>query len=330
MTLWEKYLEYHPEFLERLNSIEDNAKKKFMKKLTRENDKENFLSIVTEFQFYELFSNRGFEIQMEKEYMLDYGKSKYKPDFTIKKHEHKIIVEVLKLNMTNKDRKRSDFENRLWEEVENIQISCGVKMDFLDEYFDVSLYDEKEIASDFSSWLSQNCVLNAEVILYENFKFTITSITQKHQHVCIIGNSNSIDIDIRRLNSLNSEFVKKFQKYSSLIDNLNMPYIICLKIDFHAGINENELFWAMYGDLLFYQHLNKYESEMNGFYYTHINAVKHVSGVLLMLNNKTYYYNNFSLYNKLDDKIKTEFTKEQCVSSIFNKLVYLRAVSRTE
>jgi hypothetical protein len=327
MTLWEEYLSYHPEFETRLIAIEKIARDKFIRKLKKEKDKENFLSIITEFQFYEFLVSKEFNINLEKEYFLENSKSKYTPDFTISKYGQSIIVEVLKLNTTAKDKIRSDFENYLFNQLDSIRKGCWLQIDFIEEYFDVELYSKEKIVEEVSVWLENNFYLNSEILLYDNFKFTITKVDNKLEHVCVQGNANSIDIDIRRLNSPNSRFVDKINKYSELIINSTLPYIICLKIDFTAAIGENEMFWTMYGDLLFYQHLNKFESTMNGFYYTNENAKGSLSGILLMINNKITYYNNYSFQNKLDFKIKKEFLEYQFFGETFSKLVYLRRVN---
>lgn len=328
MTLWDQYFEYHPDILLRIESIDKLSKGKFIKKLKLEKDKENFLSTIAEFQFYEFLINEGFSVDFEKEYVLNSGETKLTPDFTILKDSQSIIVEVVKLNTTEKDRIRNDFENYLLEGVEKNAAKCCVKLTLENEYFDAQLYDKELIVSEVSKWLSSNLELEAELILHENFRFRILSIDEKYEHTYVVSNFNSIDIDTRRLNSDNSRFVNKIEKYTSLIDELRMPYLICIKIDFHAGINENELFWTMYGDLLFHEYVPKLESELNGLYYKNEVAKRNLSGVLLMINNQFKYYNNYFLQNRLRTSIKKDFLRYQFFGETYNRLVYLSKITK--
>jgi hypothetical protein len=109
---------------------------------------------------------------------------------------------------------------------------------------------------------------------------------------------------------------------------LDIPYLICLKIDFHAAINEKEMFWTMYGDLAFHEYIPKYVSELNGFYYQNEFAKKNLSGVVLMINNQIYFFNNYFLSNRLDHEIRDGFLKYQFFNETFNKLVYLKEVPK--
>jgi hypothetical protein len=124
-------------------------------------------------------------------------------------------------------------------------------------------------------------------------------------------------------------FVSKLEKYDKLIREYNLPYLIFIKIDFHAGINENEMFWTMYGDSLFYDYLSKYESDLNGLFYTNEKAKENVSGILLIVGNNNYYYKNFSFLNRLTGKMDGDLSKMQFFSNIQNKFVYLRKVRKT-
>lgn len=327
MTLWDKYLEYHPDLIGRLERIDIKSKNRFTKKLKREKDRNNFIATITELQCYEFFLESGFKVEFEKSYQ--FKGNKLTPDLTINKDDQEIIVEVVRLNPTAKDSKRNNFESSLLEKIEELKKKCIVKIDFIDEYFDPNQYDESTIVKDLEVWLESNFFLNSKIILHENFQFEIINTDEVYDHTCVYGNFNTIDIDPRRLKSDKSLFVSKLEKYDQLIHELNLPYLIFIKIDFHAGINENEMFWTMYGDSLFYDYLNKYESELNGLFYTNEKAKNNVSGVLLIVGDKKYYFKNFYLLNKLSSKVGEELSEMQFMSSIQNRFVYLKEVKKS-
>ena len=318
MNLWEKYLGYHPEIISRLDLIDEASRAKFLRRMKSEKDQSNFSSTLTELSFYEFFQKQGFEVEYDKTH------GKFTPDLTLKRDNNQIIAEVLKLNTTEKDTGRNHFESLLIEEIEKIEINCWIQIDFKEEYFDTSLYSYEEIANKLADWLVDNCVIGNKITFFDIFTFEIIGVYKKFTHVCVMGNVNSIDIDTRRLNADNSRFIQKIGKYDELISETSLPYLICIKIDFNAAIGEREMFWTMYGDLVFHHDYHIYHSELNGLYYTNT-LTKTLSGVVLMVSDKVFYFHNFREYklwkNAFDNLIAFQFSCET-----FNKLTYLRKV----
>lgn len=318
MSLWKKYLGYHPEILSRLDMIDGVSREKFLKRMKSEKDKSNFSSTLTELSFYEFFQKQGFNVEYDKKH------GKFTPDLTVSKDNNQIIAEVLRLNTTEKDTERNDFEIQLIEEIEKIKINCWIQIDVEEEYFDTSLYSHENIVKNLADWLIDNCVVGNKVTFFDIFTFEVKGIDKKFTHVCVLGNFNSIDIDTRRLNAGNSRFIKKIGKYDELINGTCLPYLICIKIDFHAAIGEREMFWTMYGDLVFHHNYHIYHSELNGLYYTNA-LTKTLSGIVLMVSDKVFYFHNFREYklwkNAFDCLIAFQFSCET-----FNKLTYLRKV----
>ncbi len=324
MELWNKYLEYHPEFLTRLDLLEKRSKDRFIKRLKNEKDRNNFLAVIAELNFYEIFKEKGFAVEYDKEYVLTKDFLKCNPDLTIIKNGKTIIAEVVYLNTTNKDSIRNEFENYLLEELQKIQIGCCIHIGFKEEYFDVEAYEKEDIIKQFADWIPNNCVLGNELVVLDNFVFTVSSVNESYEHILVMGNANSIDIDTRRLNSENSRFINKIGKYNHLINELNLPYIICVKIDFHAAINEKEMFWTLYGDLVFFEDLQIYHSELNGVYYLNEYA-SNLSGVLLLVNNKVHYFHNYR-QQRLGEYAITQLQDLQYHCETFNILKYLQRV----
>lgn len=320
MELWNKYLEYHPEIFSRLDSIDKTSRDKFLKKFKSEKDKSNFLSTLAELSFSEFFSKLKFEVEYDKSY------GKFTPDLTITKDNSQVIVEVVKLNPTEKDTLRNDFESYLFDEIQKIEIGCWLEINFEEQYFDVALYNKEIIVKEVLEWLTTNCEVGNQIRLYENFVFKIIKVDKKYKHVCVMGNANSIDIDIRRLESDNSRFIKKIGKYQKLIAEFSLPYILCIKIDFHAAISEIQMFWTLYGDLSSYFDLEIHHCELNGVYYTDKDS-ENLSGVFLMVGDKIFYFHNFK-ETRLKEDIKIEFLKYQYHCNTSSKLIYLQLVPK--
>jgi hypothetical protein len=323
MELWNMYLGYHPEILDRLDKLDKRTKDRFTRKMKNEKDENNFSSILTELSFFETFIEKGFSVELEKEYVNLQGK-KFTPDLTLSKNGQSIIAEVVRLNPTKQDDIRNKFESALIEKLEKIEFGCWLQVDFVQEYFATENYDVEEIVRQVSGWILKNDIVNAQLTVENNFTFKINRIDKKLSHVCVLGNANMIDIDTRRLNSLGSSFVKKISKYSEFLNDLEIPYLVCIKIDSLAGIDKDEMFWTMYGDLVFYQHLNFYESRLNGIYYSNKDAMKYVSGVVLMIGNRIHYYHNYGQH-KMTESIKKELMSHQYFGEVIKTLVYLRA-----
>lgn len=305
-----------------MNRLDKRSKEAFTKKLKNEKDESNFSAILTELGFFEHFASRGFSVELEKEYS-DSERFNYKPDLTLTQNGQSMIAEVIRLNPTKKDDVRNRFENELMEKLETIQAGCWLQIDFTEEYFDATGYDINGILCEVRSWIVQGKSVGARLVVANNFNFEIVRIDPKLSHVCVLGNANSINIDTRRLNSAGSGFTKKISRYLKLISENQLPYLICLKIDFHAGIDQDEMFWMMYGDLEFHQHLNLYLSKMNGVYYVNSDARNYLSGVLLMVGNSIFYYHNYGQH-KLFRSIENELISNQYFGKTPNKLIYLR------
>ncbi len=318
MELWNKYLEYHPEIITRFDAIDEVSKNKFIRKLQSEKSKSNFSSTLTELSFYEFFRNNGFNVEYEK---LLGGLT---PDLTISKKGELIIAEVLKLNTTEKDTVRNEFESLLLEEIEKIKIGCWVQINFKEDYFDTVQFNQEEIATTFYEWLKSNCIAGKEIELFNFFTFKVIRVDKKYDHVCVFGNVNMIDIDVRRLNSDKSRFVQKMSMYNDLIQEKSLPYLICIRIDFHAAIGENEMFWTMYGDVVSHLNFGIQHCELNGFYYKN-DLTKNLSGVLLMISDRVFFFRNFR-QDKLFKEALDILMRFQFYNSVESKLTYLRRV----
>lgn len=239
-SLIEIYSEYHPDFPESLNVFSESTRKQIIKKLKCEKSKVNFRSTLAEIQFGELFNNLGFEIDYD--YKFGNGQT---PDWKISKGNSTAICDVYRLGKTNDDQLRSDFENQILERLEKLPFEYYLQIYFIDEYFDLSLYDINFIIYEVENWIgatSKN--VGDKLMVYDNFEFEIKKINTKKNHVCCMGNANSIQIKTEKIkqheNLRPNEITKKLTKYSSIISNNELPYFIAVSIDFVSGFNHDD------------------------------------------------------------------------------------------
>ena len=135
-SLLNLYCSYHPEFLNSLEIFSETNKKRIQKKLNSIQNRNSFLSTVAEIKFGELFNKLNLEIEYDKKY-----KNKQTPDWTLNSKNSTAICEVYRLGKSEKDQAFSDFENQIKESLKKLQYSYFIRVHFIEENFDISLFD---------------------------------------------------------------------------------------------------------------------------------------------------------------------------------------------
>ncbi len=291
MSLWNDYNEIHPNFLNRLQIIDDKSRRKIIRRLQKENDKLNFLSTVSEFLFYEFFHANGYKVEYDKKYIIPHME-KFTPDLTINKYDQDIIVEVFRLNPTKNDIEKNNFIQSFFDK--RVSIKQGINLEIkLGDRANLSVYNSDDILNKLSLWLKENRNVKDVFKIDENLQFVIMSLNTGKSNIGF-KSFNSIEFNIDRLSAPNSNFLNKINKYQSLLEHIKKPYIICLKTILETAINETDIFWKIYGDLTHNISTDTYRSELNGLFYMNKNSKKYLSGVLLMVNTSFFYFHNFS------------------------------------
>lgn len=239
-TLLEEYISYHPEFMDSLVIFQKDTVKKILNRLKKENDRNNFISIVAEIKFGKLFSELGFEVEYDKKFP-----NNQRPDWLIKLSGSTAICDVYRLGKSDKDQLRSDFEGKLMEKLEEIPKCYLIKINFFKEYFDSNKYNLDQISNEVRDWLDSPRIVGESILVAGNFEFEIRKTNINSKHVCCIGNANSIDIKPQKVNQIENlspnEITKKLNKYDEIISEYSMPYFICVYIDFVSGFDHQDL-----------------------------------------------------------------------------------------
>lgn len=237
-TLLELFCNYNPNFLDTLDSFSKTDKQKILKKLKAERDKSGFRAIVAEIRFGELFKNMGFKVEYDKRY------ENQTPDWTISAGNEYAICEVYRLGKSFKDQKRSDFEDAVMEGLESLKFNCDIKLSFLEEYPDVSNLNPRLVVKKVENWLSETSrKVRDRIILDGLFDLEIIGF-HKGNSIRVLGNINAVDIKAEKIHQIETltpnEITKKLAKYNDLIGSLNIPYFLCVSLDFENGLDKQD------------------------------------------------------------------------------------------
>lgn len=299
MTLVEEYISGWKDFESELLIFNEQTRKKILNKLRKEENRMNFLSRITEVNFGLFYAQNGAMMEYEKKYKI--RDKKQEPDWTLTLNDQIFISEVLRLNPTKKDQDRNDFDDQLISQIKQIEGNYYLQIDYKNEYFQPTDYDLDSIVNDLTLWFSENRSLSDQITLFDNFTFTIVKVNTDHKNVLGIGNFNSVNIDKRRLESSNSEFYKKIDKYAELIKDTRMPFIISLYTDPVNGIDADDVSSFLYGRSIDDRVTNsEYTDLTTGQFYNNINAKKYLSGVMLKHHSTYTFFYNYSEENKLN------------------------------
>lgn len=294
-NLLKTYCGYHPDFIDTLTLFPENIKQKFLGYLQNTESKDKFRSIIAEIQFGLQFHNLGFQLDFEKIYF-----NNQTPDWTISNMDSNAICEVYRLGMSAKDQIRSDFEIKLLEKLQALPFNYFVRITFLEEYFDSACHDMNLIIGYIQSWLKKSeRNIGDRIRIENNFLFEITKIDSKLNHLCCIGNANSIDIKPGKIIQYehlkrDNEISRKISKYNELISKIESPYFIAVSIDFTSGFDYEDFeeyflgkgvefvdFDTPIANLEQFNHLGKEWTELGIFYNN-----PQLSGLLILKGNE--------------------------------------------
>ncbi|MDF9800878.1 hypothetical protein OKW21_006141 [Catalinimonas alkaloidigena] len=174
-------------------------------------------------------------------------------------------------------------------------------IDYKNEYFQPTDYDLEQIIKELMLWFSEKKSLLDHITLLDNFTFTVVKVNTSHKKILAVGNFNSINIDNRRIESSNSEFYKKIDKYAELIEYTRMPSIISQNLDPDNGMDTDNVYSFLYGKSVYNNIINsEYTDHISGLFYDNINAKKYLSGVMLKHHKAYTFFYNYSKENKLN------------------------------
>ncbi len=235
-SLLTEFTEYNPNFIDSLNVFDDSIRKKFIKKLKSEKDKQNFRATIAEVQFGKVFKTLNLKVEYDKKY-----RGNLTPDWTINDKNCSAIVEVYRLGKTAISQARGDFEDKILMAIRKIKKPYIIQLTFKDADFIPDNYDLFGIISNIQTWMLQSRELNDNILLQDLVELNVYSNNSKYDYACFIGNSSSIEFKTEKLKQNKklrpNEITKKLIKYQALIKECHIPYFLAVSIDFTSGFD---------------------------------------------------------------------------------------------
>jgi len=300
MNYFEEFFLDRDTLLQNFQQFASKHDLKFLEKLRDEKNKTQFLSKITESHFGLFFSS--FASSIKEEPTID-GKT---PDWEVTINGQKIVLEVLRLNASESDQKGLDFMDNFIEEMKEIKIGAFLSFSHEDN-FEVSEINLETCKTIIENWLQTKRKTGETFKLLDNLEIKFLQYSDKFSYACFMGMGGQINYDYRRLYANNSPLLKKANKYLEIIEKYNLPYIICIYLDFHTWFDKEDLFRCLYGSSCegTTQSLSVFSTIIeDSLYYCSSRPLKNVSGVLLRQSDTHTYFHNFSGENKLNDSIK--------------------------
>ena len=227
-------------------------------------------------------------------------------------HDQVIIAEVVRLNASAKDKVDLDFIDKFMDYIHEIEVGCFLNVDFDYKTIDRANIDFSICKSAIKEWISSSPNIYDKIVLYNSIEVEFMEFNETLGHVCLAVNGDSANGDFRRLGSEKSTLTLKGTKYSEIIEKYNIPYIICIYIDFHSWFRKLDLYQALYGSSAEHENEPPYFSHIieKALYYSPDQIMKNVSGILLRQGNEYTYFQNYS-NKRLNEDNLAYFSKWQ-------------------
>lgn len=314
------FLKYNPDFINKLELFPEALKRTLLSKLNNAPTDTAFLSFVSEINFGLLFSELGFSLQYDKELF-----DNKTPDWEISIENTKAICEVYRLGQTDQDQKKSDFENKLKRGFEEIKYGYQIKYSFQEDCINADDFEMEKISSALKIWLSNNREVGEILSIENKIKFQIQNLNQKNK-ITYISTSKSIDYNINRLEQKkyfksNNRVTEKLTKYSNNIEQLRIPYFVCIESDLKNGFYFDEFINYFQDSLCVYSEddfIDNYENEIE---YSELGCLydyNTISGIILKIGNE---------YRKILNPLKNQLIYNNDNFLIFKRLNLIKNAS---
>lgn len=319
-----------PWIQEGLKGLPDNIHYKFQRALKAEKNQHNFNALVSELKFGIILQKIGFDILHEKKI------NTLTPDWTIQINSSLSIFEVYRLGKSNKD-SQIDILHKIIDNKLNklpydtyINISVEGKWIMHNSSIDDCVNDIETILPDAYDWLALNHNnLHASKDFGSLFKLTIVKINTGKNHVLCCYGFRIIDQKPHKLtqseNLRDNEITKKLKKYNEVILTNEMPYFLCVDIDFTSGFHYSdfeEYFHHQSAEFIDYENNYNFISEngkewsiLGEFYNTKTRT--NLSGLLIIDNNELRVLINPNKHQRIyDNKFKGLLNKIKSLHNI--------------
>lgn len=281
-----------------------------LKRLKKEKEKANFLSVITELQYGLFFDKLGATIRYEQEISRDSGLT---PDWNLQLNNQTIIAEVGRLNPAQNVQRLSDIDEALSGALKEIKLSYYVHVSYQPECVNLCDFDIHFFKEFVEEWLSNDREVGDQAIFFDFVQLKVTKKNTGNDSVLFLGDIRSIDRNSLRLKGDKSLLIGKMNKYGLVADKYDLPLIVCLSLHLETWFNEEDISLFFYGprsefgDDNEYNQFNEYYPGAifyeisKGYFYANESCKRNVSGVLLRRQDKFIYYHNYYHANRLSD-----------------------------
>lgn len=215
---------------------------KIVRKINKENNRENIISILTELKFINLFQNLNCSIlNYEQSYRIDNGKQT--PDLTIKHKDCTFIAEVYRLGKSSIDSNIQDFIRKIPEHLEEIKSNHVLEFKVNFNNIDLQNFNYKDLTISIQKWFTTKPSIGSQY----NYKYQIDfKLTHNHKKNKTYSFSKPVFLTIKtekliqNSNFNDNEITKKIRKYESLVNVLNTPFFLFIEADFLSGFHHTD------------------------------------------------------------------------------------------
>lgn len=207
MTLFEIFFNNRNEQLNKIELLQEKHNLHLLDKLKNENRNTEFLSLVSEINFALFFDEFASHINRPR-----IGKSQT-PDWEVTMNNQKVILEVMRLNPSAKDKKELDFEDDFFDVLQKIRVGCFLGFEYINDETSRFALDIQQCRLLVEDWLKEERQQYETLSLFNAIEIEFHKYSSDVDHVCLAGGGGGIDFNFNRLRGDKSNLVNKINKY---------------------------------------------------------------------------------------------------------------------
>jgi len=209
-----------------------NVPKPFLKKILprlREPDSQNYKSARDELRIGFHLSQLGYPFEYEKDF------SGLNPDFYIKQNSYEFIVEVVTCDISEDKMGEEKLSRDLIKRINKLSFNAGISTLKRTKLENQS--QSKRIVFELKRWLKSHPEIKDKIDI-EGFTFRLIQYNPKWQNVQLILTH---PVEWVELNKVKDKIDEKVSKYSELIENLQIPFIVAPLPDFNTSVDLEDI-----------------------------------------------------------------------------------------
>lgn len=280
--------------IEKLKAIDEKLSSTILKRFNKENNRSNFISLLSELKFINEFKDLNFSIEYEKKHKISSGVKT--PDLTLDFKGNKLIGEIYRLGSSYQDNESIRFIDKLEILLSEIKSNYILFLKFKNENINFKEIDEIDLKEKIQIWINTKPKINS--ILKYDFDLEFHLIIKgKSQYTQLISDVIILNIKPEKLlqveNFSSNEITKKILKYREIVQRKQIPYLLCIETDFNSGFHFSDYYerfhhkeaefkrFEKYKEILLKQGQGKLWSILGDFY-----RYPFLSGIIILLNDE--------------------------------------------